>query len=103
MLLNEKAILVSPIIKKWNPRKVDKALRDAVASEYGVDSKMLSTSKKLVALNEGVFKRIETVDKKIRTPEEVATEIESKLEEILTLPLPHSDLYRHSEQILNVQ
>ena len=54
MLLNEKAILVSPIIKKWNPRKVDKALRDAVASEYGVDSKMLSTSKKLVALNEGV-------------------------------------------------
>jgi hypothetical protein len=66
MLLNEKAILVSPIIKKWNPRKVDKALRDAVASEYGVDSKMLSTSKKLVALNEGVFKRIETIDKKIR-------------------------------------
>ena len=51
MLLNEKAILVSPIIKKWNPRKVDKALRDAVASEDGVDSKILSTSKKLVALN----------------------------------------------------
>ena len=66
MLLNEKAILVSPIIKKWNPRKVDKALRDAVANEYGVQPKVLSTSKKLVALNENVFGRIENVDKKIR-------------------------------------
>ena len=41
-------------------------LRDAVASEYGVQFKVLSTSKKLVALNENVFSRIETVDKRIR-------------------------------------
>ena len=39
----------------------------------------------------GLFvERIETTTKD-RTPEEVATEIESKLEEILTLPLPHSE------------
>jgi len=66
MLLNEKAVLVSLNLKKWNPRKVDHALRDSVASNYGVDSKVLSTSKKLVALNEEVFKRIETLDGKIR-------------------------------------
>jgi hypothetical protein len=66
MLLNEKAVLVSPVLKKWNPRKVDHALRDSVASSYGVQSKVLSTSKKLVALNEAVFGRIESVDKKIR-------------------------------------
>lgn len=66
MLLNEKAVLVSLNLKKWNPRKVDHALRDSVASSYGVDSKVLSTSKKLVALNEEVFKRIETLDGKIR-------------------------------------
>ena len=39
----------------------------------------------------GLFvERIETTTKD-RTPEEVANEIETKLEEILTLPLPHSE------------
>ena len=39
----------------------------------------------------GLFvERIETTTKD-RTPEEVATEIETKLEEILSLPMPHSE------------
>ena len=66
MLLNEKAVLVSLNLKKWNPRKTDKKLVEEVATNYGVDSRVVSASKKLVALNESVFKRIETLDGKIR-------------------------------------
>jgi len=55
MLLNEKAVLVSPVIRKWNPRKVDKRLVEEVATNYGINSKVVSASKKLVALNEDVF------------------------------------------------
>ena len=66
MLLNEKAVLVSPVIRKWNPRKVDKRLVEEVATNYGINSKVVSASKKLVALNEEVFSRIETCDKNIR-------------------------------------
>jgi len=57
MLLNEKAVLVSPVIRKWNPRKVDKRLVEEVATNYGINSKVVSASKKLVALNEDVFSR----------------------------------------------
>ena len=66
MLLNEKAILVSLNLKKWNPRKTDKRLVEEVATNYGVDSRVVSASKKLVAINEGVFKKIETCDGNIR-------------------------------------
>jgi hypothetical protein len=66
MKLNEKAILVAPILRKWNPRKVDKRLTAEMADKYGVDSRMIRASKKLVSLNEGSFKKLETLDKAIR-------------------------------------
>ena len=66
MKLNEKAMLVSLVLKKWSPRKVDKRLAGELTDKYGIDPRVVSASKKLVAINEGSFKSIETLDKKIR-------------------------------------
>ena len=66
MKLNEKAVLVAPVLRKWNPRKVDKRLAREMADKYGVHSDMVSASKRLVALNESSFSRLQTIDKNIR-------------------------------------
>ena len=66
MKLNEKAMLVSLVLKKWSPRKVDKRLAGELTDKYGIDPRVVSASKKLVAINEGSFKSIETLDKNIR-------------------------------------
>jgi len=66
MKLSEKAILVAPVLRKWNPRKVDKRLAREMADKYGVHSDMVSASKRLVALNEKSFSKLQTIDKNIR-------------------------------------
>tara|TARA_R110000744_G_scaffold27006_2_gene66188 strand:+ start:232 stop:1128 length:897 start_codon:yes stop_codon:yes gene_type:complete len=66
MRLNEKAILVAPVLRKWNPRKSDKLLASEITDKYGIKSEMVSTSRKLVSIKESSFKSLETIDKNIR-------------------------------------